>query len=87
MSAMADEFTLDDLEDYIKRLTAQYRYNAEYDTIAGGMLALAQSNYELHFDEDQQLDERCIFPSSPNETNGIEDARFVQFTDDDGGRK
>ena len=28
--------------------------------------------------------ERIIFPVSPTETNGIEDARFVQFHDDDG---
>lgn len=82
MGAMADDFTLDDLEDFIKRLTAQYRYNAEYETISSGILALARSNYELHFEDDLQLDERCIFPSSPNETNGIEDARFVRFTDD-----
>ncbi len=82
MGAMSDEFTLDDLEDFIKRLTAQYRYNAEYETISSGILALARSNYQLHFDDDLELDERCIFPSSPNETNGIEDARFVQFVDD-----
>jgi predicted GH43/DUF377 family glycosyl hydrolase len=30
------------------------------------------------------MSERIIFPASPNESNGIEDARFVRFTDDDG---
>ncbi len=30
------------------------------------------------------LSERIIFPVSDNESNGIEDARFVHFTDDDG---
>lgn len=84
MAGMADEFTLDDLDAQIKRITTQYRYNAEYETIAGGILGLARSNYQIHFDDDMQLDEKCIFPTSPNETNGIEDARFVRFTDDDG---
>jgi predicted GH43/DUF377 family glycosyl hydrolase len=84
MAGMADEFTLDDLDAQIKRITTQYRYNAEYETIAGGILGLARSNYKVHFDDDMQLDEKCIFPTSPNETNGIEDARFVQFTDDNG---
>jgi predicted GH43/DUF377 family glycosyl hydrolase len=84
MLGLGDEFSLSELEAQIKRISAQFRYNAEYDTIASGLLALAKSNYEIHFDDDQSLDERCIFPSSPNETNGIEDARFVQFTDDDG---
>ncbi len=30
------------------------------------------------------MSERIIFPVSPNESNGIEDARFVRFTEDDG---
>src|SRR5205823_4760737 len=30
------------------------------------------------------VSERIIFPSSPTETNGIEDARFVRFAHDDG---
>ncbi len=84
MLGLGDEFSLSELEAQIKRISAQFRYNAEYDTIASGLLALAKSNYEIHFEDDQSLDERCIFPSSPNETNGIEDARFVQFTDDNG---
>jgi predicted GH43/DUF377 family glycosyl hydrolase len=45
---------------------------------------LADSNYEIRFDPELALSERVIFPVSPNETNGIEDARFVRFTDDDG---
>ena len=49
------------------------------------MLALAQSNYEVRFGPEQPISERIIFPSSPSETNGIEDARFVQFTEDDDG--
>jgi len=84
MIGLGEEFSLTELDAQIKRILAQYRYNAEYETIASGLLALAKSNYEIDFDDDQSLDERCIFPSSPNETNGIEDARFVQFTDDNG---
>ena len=30
------------------------------------------------------MSERILFPVSANESNGIEDARFVRFTDDDG---
>lgn len=84
MTGLGDEFTFAELDAQIKRVMAQFRYNAEYETIASGLIALAKANYELHFDDDQSLDERCIFPSSPNETNGIEDARFVQFVDDKG---
>jgi predicted GH43/DUF377 family glycosyl hydrolase len=45
---------------------------------------LARANYEIQYSTDQGLSERIIFPSAPTETNGIEDARFVRFTDDDG---
>lgn len=45
---------------------------------------LADSNYELRFPDKLAMSERIIFPVSPNETNGIEDARFVRFTEDDG---
>lgn len=84
MAGLGEEFSLPELDAQIKRVSAQYRYNAEYETIASGLMALARANYDIDFDDDQNLDERCIFPSSPNETNGIEDARFVKFTEDDG---
>jgi predicted GH43/DUF377 family glycosyl hydrolase len=45
---------------------------------------LADSNYELRFSDKLAMSERIIFPVSPNETNGIEDARFVRFIEDDG---
>ena len=48
---------------------------------------LADSNYELLFSQKLAMSERIIFPVSPNETNGIEDARFVRFTEDDGAVK
>jgi predicted GH43/DUF377 family glycosyl hydrolase len=45
---------------------------------------LAQSNYEIHFNPAVAVSERIIFPVSSNESNGMEDARFVRFVDDDG---
>jgi predicted GH43/DUF377 family glycosyl hydrolase len=45
---------------------------------------ISDSNYEFHFSPDQPVDERAIFPVSANESNGIEDARFVRFHEEDG---
>lgn len=45
---------------------------------------LAESNYQIHFHSSVPLCERVIFPVSANESNGIEDARFVRFCDEDG---
>jgi len=44
---------------------------------------LIESNYELDFNPTVPLGERVIFPVSLNESNGIEDARFVRFVDED----
>jgi predicted GH43/DUF377 family glycosyl hydrolase len=45
---------------------------------------VVNTSYDVHFPEDSQLSERVIFPVTFSEKNGIEDARFVKFTDDDG---
>ena len=45
---------------------------------------LARSNYEVQFRPEQQISERIIFPATPSQRNGIEDARFVRFQNDEG---
>jgi len=45
---------------------------------------LAESYTEIRFSFDTDLSERVIFPISKFEKNGIEDARFVKFTKDNG---
>lgn len=46
---------------------------------------LAASNYLLRFDSrTTPLAERLIWPEGPLESRGMEDARFVRFTEDDG---
>lgn len=48
------------------------------------MAWLLVSYYDIEFKHDSDISERVIFPISESESNGIEDARFVEFTDDDG---
>lgn len=50
-----------------------------------GILLLAESNYEVSFAPGSHTSQRILFPSSPSQSNGIEDARFVRFQNDDGG--
>jgi predicted GH43/DUF377 family glycosyl hydrolase len=56
----------------------------EHESIAQGIWMLARSNYEVQFQPTQRLSERVIFPATPSQRNGIEDARFVCFRNDDG---
>ena len=51
---------------------------------AQAIWTLARSNYEVQFQPHQQLSERILFPATPSQRNGIEDARFVHFRNDDG---
>jgi predicted GH43/DUF377 family glycosyl hydrolase len=78
-------FTVEQLTaeiDYLRH-HAQHR-NIEFERTSSRMLNLAKSNYEFFYTADQPLTERVIFPGSPNESNGIEDARFVRFIEEDG---
>ena len=45
---------------------------------------LAKSHYRVTFSLDTALSDRVLFPTSFAERNGIEDARFVRFMDEDG---
>jgi predicted GH43/DUF377 family glycosyl hydrolase len=77
LGQLADNFLFSDLEAVIRIFLGP-----EQKEISETMLWLARSNYELQFKLDQELSERIIFPGSQNDSNGIEDARFVKFIDD-----
>ncbi len=48
------------------------------------ILALSDSYRRITFSKDTDISDRVIFPISDFEMKGIEDARFVRFTDDNG---
>jgi len=87
LDGLDDAFTLEELQAGIRlsgeRLDAR---NQEHTGVARMILALAQSNYEVQFDADTRLSERVLFPVTPSQSNGIEDARFVRFVNEDGTR-
>ncbi len=88
MNRLGDSFSLQELRGVIDAEVDEKRQlggilQEDQDT-AQGIWMLAQSNYEVHFQPDQQLSQRIIFPATPSQRNGIEDARFVRFQNDDG---
>jgi len=46
---------------------------------------ISEGLYEAKFNPEDDLSERTLFPQLSTESNGIEDARFVKFIDEDGG--
>jgi predicted GH43/DUF377 family glycosyl hydrolase len=84
MDGLRDPFTLAELEAWVDQWLRQTDQSCDNRSTAEAVLLLAQSNYEVVFSSEQPLAERIIFPSSPAERNGIEDARFVAFQEYDG---
>jgi predicted GH43/DUF377 family glycosyl hydrolase len=88
LDKLSDAFTLGQLEQTLLFIQRQNRIEStENKATVQGIVVLAKSNYEIQYSPDLHLSERIIFPSSPTELNGIEDARFVQFREDDGSTR
>jgi predicted GH43/DUF377 family glycosyl hydrolase len=83
LDRLNDTFTYDDLRDCIKEARKSLHLTTEKEVLFNQIIWLASSHYELEFSLDTNISERVIFPVSANEKNGVEDARFVKFTDDD----
>ncbi len=85
MARLDDSFTLTELEGQVAReLRRDRSVTAEERHLLEGVRALAQANYELQFQATRRLSECVIYPNSPAERYGIEDARFVAFTEEEG---
>lgn len=76
---LSDEFLLSDLVAVLQMVI-----DSEHQNIGENIMWLAKSNYEIQFSPEQELSEKIIFPASSNDSNGIEDARFVRFVGDNG---
>lgn len=87
LHSLPDVFTLEELRASVHRATRKLRARKqETADVARKVILLAQSNYEVQFAADSNLSERVLFPTTPAQSNGIEDARFVQFQNEDGTR-
>jgi predicted GH43/DUF377 family glycosyl hydrolase len=88
LNKLGASFTLEELRASLK--SEQFRQpdgmSQEDHNAAQGIWMLARSNYEVQFRPELQLSERVLFPATPSQRNGIEDARFVCFQNGDGTR-
>jgi predicted GH43/DUF377 family glycosyl hydrolase len=85
MRPLAARFTRSQLRSRIARFrTANKRSSVKQARSLQQAEELLELNYSISFAKDQPLSERAMFPVSSFESNGIEDARFVRFLDEDG---
>lgn len=82
---LEDSFTLENLHQAVEKVSSRNELNLDDNNHAiRRMMLLAESNHEVRFDPKSAISQRILFPSVPSERNGIEDARFVRFQDEDG---
>ncbi len=84
-SQMAEDFGHTELMAIIGKLRTKPQFSETFQNSTFEIICwLVDSNYEVCFHPDHHISERVIFPVSKNESRGIEDARFVQFYDENG---
>lgn len=86
MDALPDRFEYYILKEAIRKIL-KLDIDDQKKQALNEMTWLVDSYYDIEFNEDSKISGRAILPISPSESRGIEDARFVRFTDDDGSEK
>lgn len=82
LANLPSRFTADELE---LALVAMRRGRPSTPTHTLGCIRwVADNNYTVTFPADTEIADRVLWPSAPAESQGMEDARFVRFADDDG---
>jgi len=84
LDELPDTFNYQDLDHKVAEVRERPDRPSPFTETAENMLWLARSNYHLHLPPDTDPSEIVIFPTSENESRGIEDVRLTRFTDDDG---
>ncbi|OFY49426.1 MAG: glycosidase [Bacteroidetes bacterium GWF2_41_31] len=87
MDKLRFEFDYNELHNAIGQTMKEINPDNQQKTILKTISWLADSHYEISFSFDTAISDRVIFPIAAAESNGIEDARFVKFTNDDGSVK
>lgn len=87
MQDLPDAFEFVVLKNMVNTALSDPSIRQERRTALEEIIWLANSFYDVQFSHDSDITERVIFPISDSESRGIEDARFVRFTDDDGSSR
>ncbi|MGB6338600.1 MAG: response regulator [Candidatus Aminicenantaceae bacterium] len=84
MNQLGDQFKYGELQAAIENVMQKKDLSITRKKVVNAIKWLASSHYEVMFSLDTAISERVLFPISYSESNGIEDARFVRFSDEDG---
>ena len=76
-------FSLEELEARLEVLISEYDTRHDAHAIARHHRSIAACSYSVNFDADIDISERVLWPVMAAEAHGLEDARFVLFTETD----
>jgi len=84
LDRLADQFTYSGLDEVLDEMARLRPQPESLEETAQNLRWLARSNYVLELPANGCPSEIVIFPTTENESRGMEDMRLVRFTDDDG---
>lgn len=84
LDLLGETFDRDDVSEVAYQALEGDHDPASLEEAARRMHWLADSSYEVSFDDSLPISEHVLSPAAPIESNGMEDARFVRFVEDDG---
>ncbi len=85
MDNLLDSFTFAELKESVRRFIRVHKDDPDFNKDAlDTMIWYAKNNCEVEFNEELSLSGRVIFPRSKGEVKALEDARFVQFKNNNG---
>ena len=87
MDDLTDDFEYYALKKNVSKILADNNISGARRLALEEITWLADSFYDVGFQRDSDISERVLFPLYDSESKGIEDARFVRFTEDDGSEK
>jgi predicted GH43/DUF377 family glycosyl hydrolase len=82
-SILPSSFTGTELDVALARLSDRLVTGGHSGPLAETVRWIAASTYAVEFGENTALSDRVLYPFGPAESHGMEDARFVRFTDGD----
>lgn len=84
LSLLPEQFNLSNLHDAISSVERDELTHDSTKEIIKEIRWIASCSYRVEFDHETKISERILYPTSVDESHGMEDARFTKFTEDDG---
>jgi predicted GH43/DUF377 family glycosyl hydrolase len=84
LNRLGPRFSPAELENRLSLLERQQATRKQAKRIIGLIRKIAERTYDVRFETTTPLSEQVLFPVMAAESHGMEDARFVRFTETDG---